>query len=330
MDSAFILEVENLAIKIDDVELINDVSFKLESGKTMALVGESGCGKSLTALSILQLLPEAAHISEGSICLNKRELSKLSEREMRSVRGNEISMIFQEPASTLDPLMTVGKQITEAIRAHAQVTFQDATTAACNMMDKVGIPDPATRFKQYPFELSGGMCQRIMIAIALICEPLVLIADEPTTALDVTIQAQTLELMHSLQKETGTAILLITHDMGVVADMADMVMVMYAGQVVEYGDVFEIFRQPRHPYTRLLLNSIPHIEKSRKKKLKVIEGIVPDLHHWPSGCRFNPRCPLADERCTKIEPHLETLNQTDHFVSCWNHTLEIKTSYDES
>ena len=330
MDSASILEVENLAIKIDDVELISNVSFKLESGKTMALVGESGCGKSITALSILQLLPEVARISKGSICLNSRELSDLSEREMRAVRGNEISMIFQEPASTLDPLMTVGKQITEAMRAHSKVTHKEAATAACSMMDKVGIPDPVTRFKQYPFELSGGMCQRIMIAIALICEPLVLIAGEPTTALDVTIQAQTLDLMRSLQKETGTAILLITHDMGVVADMSDMVMVMYAGQVVEYGNVFDIFKQPRHPYTRLLLNSIPHIEKDRKKKLNVIKGIVPDVHHWPCGCRFNPRCPLADKRCTNSKPRLETLNPSEHFVACWNHTLEIETSYDKS
>jgi len=328
MSKISVLEVENLAIKIDDVDIVTNINFKLESGKTLAVVGESGCGKSITALSIMQLLPEVARISKGSICLNSRELTGLSEKDMRAVRGCDISMIFQEPASTLDPLMTVGKQIVEAIRAHNKISYKDALTAACNMMDKVGIPDSTTRLKQYPFELSGGMCQRIMIAIALICKPQVLIADEPTTALDVTIQAQTLELMRSLQDETGAAILLITHDMGVVADMADMVMVMYAGQVVEHGNVLDIFRQPRHPYTRLLLRSIPHIEKGRKKKLNVIKGIVPDSHNWPSGCRFHPRCPLAEVLCSINEPSMETIELSDHSVSCWNHTHEIESTYE--
>jgi len=324
MGAPLIFEVKDLAIAIDEIDIVSNVSFGLKSRETMALVGESGCGKSLTALAGIGLLPEVAQIKKGSIYLQDREISNLSEKQMRSIRGNDISMIFQEPSSTLDPLMTIGKQIAEAVRAHHDIAQQDAMRESLRMLNMVGIPEPETRLKQYPFELSGGMCQRIMIAIALICEPMLLIADEPTTALDVTIQAQTLDLMRSLKEETGTAILLITHDMGVVADMADRVMVMYAGNVVEQGDVFEIFKQPHHPYTRLLLSSIPHIGKNRKEKLNVIKGMVPDIHNWPTGCRFHPRCPLADETCRTKTPELQSIENMDHFVACWHHTLEIK------
>jgi len=315
--------VDDLTITINRVNVVSGIDFSLDASQTLALVGESGCGKSLTALAIMGLLPEAAHLSRGSIRLNGKDLTRLSEREMRSIRGKDVSMIFQEPGSTLDPLMTVGKQIFEAVHAHRRISNQQAQKLVIGMLEKVGIPEAEARFKNYPFELSGGMCQRIMIATALICNPAVLIADEPTTALDVTIQAQTLDLMRKLKDETGTAILLITHDMGVVADMADRVMVMYAGQVVEDGDVFEIFKHPRHPYTRLLLQSIPHLERNQKARLQVIDGFVPDMNHWPDGCRFHPRCPLADEICRISTPSAESAENDRHSVACWHHSLEI-------
>ena len=322
MDLGIMLQIENLSVTIDGIDVVSDLSLTLQAGKTMALVGESGCGKSLTALAVMRLLPEVAAISRGSVRLKDMELTNLSVREMRQVRGNDLSMIFQEPGSTLDPLMPVGKQVVEAVRAHRPMPRHKALAEAQRMLAKVGIPDPATRMNQYPFELSGGMCQRIMIAVALICRPAVLIADEPTTALDVTIQAQTLALMRALQEETEAGILLITHDMGVVADMADAVMVMYAGKVVEYGNVFQLFEDPRHPYTRMLLASIPQLAGERKTRLKAIQGLVPDIRDWPVGCRFNPRCPAADEQCRKYAPRLESLEGGRQHVACWHHDLK--------
>lgn len=323
MGSQALLEIDNLCITIDGIDIISDVSFAIEAGKTLALVGESGCGKSITALSLMRLLPEAAKLTRGSLRLNGKDIAKLPEKEMQSIRGNDISMIFQEPASALDPLMTVGDQIIESVQAHQAVSRPKALQQTLAMLAQVGISEAGTRLKQYPFELSGGMCQRIMIAAALACRPAVLIADEPTTALDVTIQAQILDLIRTMRAEIGTAVMLITHDMGIVADMADQVAVMYAGRVVEKGDVYEIFREPRHPYTRLLLKSIPRIDGRHKEKLHVIEGVVPDPRNWPPGCRFQTRCPLADDICRCETPRLEAIREGDYFVACWKHLEQM-------
>jgi peptide/nickel transport system ATP-binding protein len=323
LGSRALLEIDNLCVTIDGLDMVSDVSFALEAGKTLALVGESGCGKTITALALMRLLPEAARLTRGSLRLKGKEFSKIPESEMQNIRGNDISMIFQEPGSALDPLMTVGDQIIESIRAHQNISRPQARQQALEMLERVGIPDAGTRLKQYPFELSGGMCQRVMIAAALVCRPSVLIADEPTTALDVTIQAQILDLIRTMRSEIGTAVILITHDMGIVADMADQVAVMYAGRVVEQGDVYEIFREPRHPYTRLLLKSIPRIEGEQKAKLHIIEGVVPDPHHWPPGCRFQTRCPLAEDVCRCEMPRLEAVREGDYFVACWKHLEQM-------
>jgi oligopeptide/dipeptide ABC transporter ATP-binding protein len=237
---------------------------------------------------------------------------------MAGLRGNALSMIFQEPVASLNPLMTVGEQIAEALLTHRRVSRSEAKAATLAMLGEVGISDGPRRLGQYPFELSGGMCQRVMIAIALICRPKLLIADEPTTALDVTIQAQILALIKRLRAETGTAMLLITHDMGVVADMADRIAVMYAGRIVEEGDVFTLFREQHHAYTKLLLDSLPSLEGDRGGRLSTIRGTVPDLRSWPSGCRFNPRCPLASERCRAEAPPLASVGQGRHRAACWH------------
>jgi len=323
LGSRALLEIDNLCVTIDGIDIVSDVSFAIEAGKTLALVGESGCGKTITALSLMRLLPEAAKLSQGSLRLNGKDFSKIPENEMQRIRGNDISMIFQEPGSALDPLMTVGDQIMESIQAHRNISRPLALKQALAMLGLVGISEAGTRLKQYPFELSGGMCQRIMIAAALACRPSVLIADEPTTALDVTIQAQILDLIRTMRAEIGTAVILITHDMGIVADMADQVAVMYAGRVVEQGDVYEIFRDPRHPYTRLLLESIPRIDGQQKAKLHIIEGVVPDARNWPPGCRFQTRCPLADDTCRCETPRLEPIREGDYFVACWKHLEQM-------
>ena len=318
-----ILAVKHLSVAIDGIDIVSDVSFSLEAGKTLALVGESGCGKSITALSLMRLLPEIARITRGSLHLNGKDFSRLDEKKMQAIRGNDISMIFQEPGSALDPLMTVGDQIVEAIQAHRTIPRQRAMEQALAMLESVGISEPGTRLTQYPFELSGGMCQRIMIAAALSCQPSVLIADEPTTALDVTIQAQILDLMRKMCEEIGTAVILITHDMGVVADMADQVAVMYAGRIVEQGDVYKIFKTPKHPYTRMLLKSIPRLDGKLKESLHIIEGVVPDARNWPTGCRFHTRCPLADDICRCKIPQLTPAGTQDYFVACWNHLYQM-------
>jgi len=312
-----VLSVRDLVIRIAGVNVVDGVSLAAAEGKILAIVGESGCGKSLTALSILSLLPAAAQIVGGQIQLQGADLTAMDDVALREVRGNRASIIFQEPVASLNPLMRVGAQVEEALRIHRGLTGPQARQEAIAMLAMVGIPDPAQRAAQFPFELSGGMCQRIMIAAALVCRPRLLIADEPTTALDVTIQAQILDLMKRLRDEVGTTIVLITHDMGVVADMADDVAVMYGGRVVESGPVEQIFAAPAHPYTRLLLATVPRLDGQRKTLLRTIEGQVPSADAWPQGCRFRDRCPLASSKCDE-RPVLTPLAQADHQVACWH------------
>ena len=312
-----VLTVRDLVIRIAGVNVVDGVSLAAAEGKILAIVGESGCGKSLTALSILSLLPAAAQIVGGQIQLQGADLTAIDDVALREVRGNRASIIFQEPVASLNPLMRVGAQVEEALRIHRGLTGPQARQEAIAMLAMVGIPDPAQRAAQFPFELSGGMCQRIMIAAALVCRPRLLIADEPTTALDVTIQAQILDLMKRLRDEVGTTIVLITHDMGVVADMADDVAVMYGGRVVESGPVDQIFAAPAHPYTRLLLATVPRLDGQRKTVLRTIEGQVPSADAWPQGCRFRDRCPLVSSKCSE-RPVLTPLAQADHQVACWH------------
>ncbi|MBJ6986437.1 ABC transporter ATP-binding protein [Devosia sp. MC521] len=298
---------------------VDKVSFDLKAGETLCVVGESGCGKSITALSIAGLVPYPGKVVGGEVMLGGIDLRRMTAAETSRIRGNRLSMIFQDPSSALNPVHTVGKQIAEVYRLHKGMTEAEAKAAAIKLLAAVGIPDPERRMKAYPHEMSGGMAQRIMIAMALACQPEVLIADEPTTALDVTIQAQILELMRELQKDFGTAIILITHDLGVVAEMADHVAVMYAGQVVEYADVRTLFRSPQHPYTKALLRSIPSMDAGQEM-LEVIEGRVPQLTHLPQGCRFAPRCTARREvdepRCTSLVPDLLPV-APDHHSRCW-------------
>ncbi|MDF2811416.1 MAG: peptide transporter ATP-binding protein [Microvirga sp.] len=315
--AAPVLAIEDLRIQIGGIDVVDGISLSVGEGRILAVVGESGCGKSLTALSILRLLPKAARIAEGRIDLEGTDLTRIPESALQDIRGNRASIIFQEPIASLNPLMRVGTQVEEAVRLHRGRSHAEAAEEAIAMLASVGIPDPQRRARQYPFELSGGMCQRVMIAAALICRPKLLIADEPTTALDVTIQAQILDLMKRLRDEVGTSILVITHDMGVVAEMADDVAVMYGGRVVERGPVDEIFAAPAHPYTRLLLATVPRLDGHRKSALRTIEGIVPGVDQWPQGCRFRSRCPLATEVCEQ-RPPLEPIDDIGHAAACWH------------
>ena len=317
MARAPVLAVERLGVAIGPARVVDGVSFELDAGETLALVGESGCGKSMTALAIMRLLPPVARPVSGRVLLEGGDLLLLSEAEMRRVRGARVSIVFQEPASSLDPLMTVGDQLVEALRAHRPLRRDAARARALAMLEAVGIAEPSRRLAQYPFELSGGMCQRVMIATALAGKPAVLLADEPTTALDVTIQAQILRLIKRLRAETGIAVVLITHDMGVVADMADRVLVMYAGRIVEAAPVEALFAAPRHPYTWLLLQSLPRLDDVPKARLPVIDGTVPGAGAWPAGCRFAPRCPLATARCREAEPELTPIGDR-RAVACWH------------
>ncbi len=313
-----LLSVEDLVVAINGVPVVDGVSFSARRGEIVALVGESGCGKSLTALAMMGLLPPAAKIGRGAVRLEGDELVSLGAEKLRTLRGNRMSIIFQEPVASLNPLMRAGEQVAESLIIHRGLDHATARIQAREMLARVGIPDVDRRFRQFPFELSGGMCQRIMIASALVCRPRLLIADEPTTALDVTIQAQILELMKDLRRETGTAIMIITHDMGVVADIADRMMVMYAGRIVESGTVDDVFARPSHPYTRLLLATVPRLEGERKTRLRTIEGAVPDVSDWPTGCRFRARCPLADAACEKVPP-LEPIDaRPSHRSACWH------------
>ncbi|HZW02650.1 MAG TPA: ABC transporter ATP-binding protein [Anaerolineaceae bacterium] len=303
---------------------VDDVSFSLESGKTLGIVGESGCGKSVTSLSILQLVEQpAGRIVGGEILFRGEDLLKKTELEMRKIRGNEISMIFQEPMTSLNPVFTIGDQIGEVLRLHQGLSPQAAQAKAVEMLRLVGIPLPQQRVREYPHQLSGGMRQRVMIAMALSCNPALLIADEPTTALDVTIQAQILELMKELKDRLGTAIMLITHDLGVVAEVADEVMIMYAGKVVEHGPVGPVFTDPKHPYTRGLMGSIPDITEE-VDELETIEGLVPNIYEMPQGCRFHPRCSAATERCAQELPALVDLG--GHKVRCFKYSEEVEAA----
>ncbi len=316
MSLASALTVEGLTVEIDGASVVDGVSFTVGVGEVMALVGESGCGKSMTALALLGLLPDAAQIVRGKIVLDDTDLVALSERAMRRVRGSELSIIFPEATASLDPLTTVGSQVAEAYALHHRVSRSAAWSKARDMLAAVGIPDPELRLGQYPFELSGGMCQRVMIAMALICGPRVLVADEPTTALDVTIQAQILDLMKRLVAERGTAIVLITHDMGVVADVADRVAVMYAGRIAEIAPVDELFAHPRHAYTALLLAAMPRLDLEPKQLLATIDGKVPAPGSFGIGCRFAERCPLAGDRCRNEQPPLLEF-APGHRAACW-------------
>ncbi len=320
-ESNALLQVRNLqtAFKTESgqIRALDGVSFDVERGKTLAVVGESGCGKSVTALSIMGLVQDAnGFIEGGSILFEKDDLATYSKEKMRKIRGNRIAMIFQEPMTALNPVYPVGDQIAEVFRNHRGMSSRQSKVEALRMLKLVHIPDPDKRLHEYPFQLSGGMRQRVMIAMALACEPSLLIADEPTTALDVTIQAQILRLMKELQKEKNTAILFITHDLGIVAEMADHVVVMYAGKAVEHGDVFQIFEHPKHPYTKGLLASIPSSTITKEERLYTIEGTVPSLRNLPKGCRFNTRCPLAQGICFEQQPPLETL-AGGHRVACY-------------
>jgi peptide/nickel transport system ATP-binding protein len=297
-----------------EARAVDGVSFSIEPGRTLGLVGESGCGKTMTALSILRLTPPSAGVN-GEIVFDGRSLLTLSETEMRQIRGNAIAMIFQEPMSSLNPVFTVGNQIGEAVRLHQGFGWRAAHQKTIEMLKLVEIPEPERRANEYPHQLSGGMRQRVMIAMALSCHPRLLIADEPTTALDVTIQAQILDLLAGLQQRLGMALILVTHDLGIVAERADEVAIMYAGRIVERAPVRALFGRPLHPYTRGLLRSIPKVGTERERRLEAIPGVVPDLLHLPSGCHFRDRCPKAIPRCATTEPPLEEL-QPGHRVAC--------------
>jgi peptide/nickel transport system ATP-binding protein len=306
-----LLEIEDLHVEFDTadgtVEAIAGVGFSVGAQETVAVVGESGSGKTVTALAVLQLL-DGGRISGGRVVWDGTDLTTLDRRAMRRIRGNEIAMIFQDPMTSLDPLYSVGHQIVEALRLHRRIDKRAARERAVELLGQVGMPDPRSRLDAYPHQLSGGQRQRVMIAIALACSPRLLIADEPTTALDVTIEAQILELLRSLQREYRSAMLLVTHDMGVVAETADRVVVFYAGQVVEQGPTAEVLRDPQHPYTAALLAAVPTPDTDRAEPLAAIPGTVPPLRAMPSGCRFHTRCALAWDECVREEPRLHALH----------------------
>jgi oligopeptide/dipeptide ABC transporter ATP-binding protein len=326
--SDVLLQVEDLVTAFDTeagrLRAVDGVSFEVRRGHTLGIVGESGCGKSVTALSIIRLLPQPmGQVLGGRIRFEGRDLLQTSEEDIHAIRGARIGMIFQEPMTALNPVHRIGKQLSEVFLLHQDVTPRTALEKSVAILDRVGIPSPEIRVSEYPHQLSGGMRQRVMIAMALACKPALVIADEPTTALDVTIQAQILELMKELQEEMGMSIILITHDLGVIAETCEDVVVMYAGRVAEKGAVHDIFERPRHPYTRGLLHSIPRLENPRKTRLRVIEGMVPALADLPAGCRFQNRCPYRIRRCEDQRPEATRAGR-GHEVSChrWQHIEE--------
>jgi oligopeptide transport system ATP-binding protein len=314
-----ILEVKSLRTSFfteaGEVRAVDGVGFKVYPGKLMGIVGESGSGKTASVLSIMRLLPESARIVGGEVIFEGRDLTKISESEMREIRGARIAMIFQEPMTSLNPVFTIGSQVGEAIRLHQHTSRAETRNRSIEALRMVGIADPERRIKDYPHQLSGGMRQRVMIAMALSCNPKLLIADEPTTALDVTIQAQILDLIRELQSRLGLAVILVTHDLGIVAEYADDVTILYAARVMEQAPCAELFRNPLNPYTRGLLESIPGIDGKQQKRLRAIPGTIPSAIKPPPGCRFNPRCPRAIEQCAAGEPPLEQKGP-DHYVAC--------------
>ncbi len=315
-----LLDIQGLITEFDTdegrVRAIDEVSFSAKAGETLGIVGESGCGKSVTALSIMRLLPQPmGQIVGGQIMFQGRDLTRLPLSEMEKIRGADIGMVFQEPMTALNPVHTIGRQLTEVLLLHEDISKDAAIRAGVEILDKVGIPSPDVRMTEYPHQLSGGMRQRVVIAMALACKPSLLIADEPTTALDVTIQAQILELIKDLQSELGMSVIMITHDLGVIAETCDNVVVMYAGKVAEKGTVFDLFDEPKHPYTKGLLASIPTLETEPKSKLSIIEGMVPGLLDLPAGCRFENRCPFREDACTNTVPGIEKVTDS-HEVSC--------------
>ncbi len=319
-----VLEIRNLVTEFKTpngvIRAVDGISLKVERGKTLGIVGESGCGKSMLSLSVMGLVPPPGKNAGGEVIFEGQDLLKLSPDDMRRLRGNRIAMIFQEPMTSLNPVHTIGYQLVEALQAHHKKPYKEMREEAIEALRKVRIPAPERRFDEYPHQLSGGMRQRVMIAMALVCKPVLLIADEPTTALDVTIQAQILNLLRELQQETNMAIILITHDLGVVAQVADDVAVMYAGKVAERASVNAIFKDPQHPYTIGLMGSMPRMDED-VDRLVAISGVVPPPFRLPSGCRFNPRCPFSDEECTATLPALHEL-QANHLVACHKAPVE--------
>ncbi|MBM7096034.1 MULTISPECIES: ABC transporter ATP-binding protein [Alteribacter] len=316
-----LLEINDLAVSFStqggEVQAVRGVTFAVDKGETVAIVGESGCGKSVTAQSIMRLIPQPpGRIKNGTIHMNGKDLASLSEKQMRGVRGKQIGMIFQDPMTSLNPTLKVGDQLTEGILTHQKISKADAKKEAIDLLHLVGIANPEERLQQYPHQFSGGMRQRLMIAMALMCKPELLIADEPTTALDVTIQAQIIDLFKEIQRKTGVAIIIITHDLGVVAQIADRINVMYAGEIVETGTVKEIFYDPQHPYTRGLLHSVPRLDGDRSQKLVPIVGSPPDLFSPPEGCAFARRCDYAMEVCVSLDPDYTKLSNK-HYTKCW-------------
>ncbi len=316
-----LLEVKNLKTQFFTqdgvVKAVDDVSFYVMPGETLGVVGESGSGKSMTGLSLMRLIPNPpGKIVNGEILFNGSDIRKMSEEQVRSIRGNDIAMIFQDPMTSLNPVLTINRQISESLQLHMGMNKSQARARAVELLELVGIPNATERVDQYPHQFSGGMRQRVMIAMALSCDPKLLIADEPTTALDVTIQAQILDLMRNLQSETGAGVILITHSMGVVAGMADRVQVMYAGHIIETADTGEVFANPRHPYTVGLMQSIPRLDASRREKLRPIRGMPPDLIDLPDMCPFTPRCNYASEKCEQKNPPLMEV-KPGHYSACW-------------
>ncbi len=316
-----LLAVSDLDIHIrgdhETFAVVSDMALSVSAGETLCIVGESGCGKSMTALSLLRLLPEAAHVASGSITINGEDFLSMDQRRVEDFRGEQIAMIFQEPLTALNPVLSIGEQIAESVRQHRKVGHRAARARAVETLQLVQMPDPERRARQYPHQLSGGMRQRAMIALALACDPQIIVADEPTTALDVTIQAQILGLISDLQKRTGTALVLITHDLAVVAEVADRVVVMYGGRRVEEASVYDLFDNPVHPYTLGLMGAIPRSAAGRAgEKLVDITGTVPPLWDLPAGCAFAPRCPRAVDRCHTQRPAFEE-KQPGHFAACW-------------
>lgn len=326
MSESIVLDIRNLKSHFftakGEVPAVDGISIQVPEGKIIGIVGESGCGKSMTAMSVMGLLRYPGKVVDGSIILNGRDITHLNPKELSKVRGNEISMIFQEPMTSLNPVYPVGRQVREAILLHQDISRQEATQRVIDIFRAVGIPEPEKRYNSYPHQLSGGLRQRVMIGMAMVCKPKVMIADEPTTALDVTIEAQILRLMKKLCKEQGTSIILITHNMGVVAEICDYVYVMYAGKVMEQAETFELFENTRHPYTQGLLKSIPRLDE-KADRLYTIEGVVPNLLHLPKGCNFCTRCEQASERCYVEKPCLyETASS--HGVRCFQYESEVQ------